>query len=202
MKQGQTMGSVEFIVGLAFCWLAGVGLVYKSWKVWRQTGVNPVVLPRDDSTQGWVGRQFRWVLLATGLLLSVQIGWPMTPLWRWHEGLWPIKALGWLLLVSACVLMPLAQQQMGRAWRVGFDEHERTPLITHGVFAHSRNPVFLALRAALWAWLLLQPTAWSLALCLLADLLMQVQVRLEEAHLTRQHGDTYLQYQRRVRRWI
>ncbi len=196
------MWSVELLMWLAFCWLAGVGLVYQSWKVWRQTGVNPVVLPRDDSAQGWIGQRFRWVLLATWLLLLVQIWWPLPPLWRLPDGWWAVEAFGWWLLALACVLMPVAQHQMGRAWRVGFAEREHTTLISHGVFARSRNPIFLALRCAMWAWLLIQPTAWNLALCVLADMLMQVQVRLEEAHLLHQHGDAYRQYQRRVRRWM
>jgi protein-S-isoprenylcysteine O-methyltransferase Ste14 len=32
--------------------------------------------------------------------------------------------------------------------------------------------------------------------------LIGVQVRLEEEHLLRAHGDTYRQFQRRVRRWL
>jgi len=193
------MHSDTLLLWLAFCWLAGVGLVYRSWQVWRQSGINPVVLPHDDSAQGWIGRQFRRVLLATTVLMLIQLWWPMPALWRLHDGL---PTMGWLLLVLACLLMHVAQHQMGQAWRIGFADHERTPLVTHGVFSRSRNPIFLAIRLAMWGWLLIQPSAASLVLCLLADALMQVQVRLEEAHLIRLHGETYQHYQRQVRRWM
>ena len=196
------MFSETLFLWLAFCWLAGAGLVYRSWSVWRQTGIHPIVLPRDDSPQGWIGRQFRVVLLVSLLLLSLSLWWPMPALWDLHGWQKITEGAGWLLLLAACVLMPVAQHHMGQAWRVGFSGHEHTPLITRGVFSRSRNPVFLALRLAMWAWLLIQPTAWSLALCLLADTLMQIQVRLEEEHLTRQHGAAYALYRQRVRRWI
>jgi protein-S-isoprenylcysteine O-methyltransferase Ste14 len=34
------------------------------------------------------------------------------------------------------------------------------------------------------------------------ELLMQIQVRLEEAHLAALHGDDYSAYYSRVRRWL
>ena len=34
------------------------------------------------------------------------------------------------------------------------------------------------------------------------ELLIQIQVRLEEEFLTRTHGESYLAYQKQVRRWI
>ena len=44
------------------------------------------------------------------------------------------------------VIMLVAQAQMGLSWRIGIDEKNRTGLVTQGLFALSRNPIFLSLR--------------------------------------------------------
>ena len=49
---------------------------------------------------------------------------------------------------------------------------------------------------------LVLPNAATLALFLLAEALIQVQVRLEEAHLSTAIGETYAEYRRAVPRWI
>ena len=95
-----------------------------------------------------------------------------------------------------------AQFQMGQSWRIGIDNEVKTPLVTSGLFAWSRNPIFLAMRVCLAALALLQPNAITLSLLLMGDLVMQFQVRLEEAFLQEQHGDAYAVYRRRVRRWL
>ncbi len=46
------------------------------------------------------------------------------------------------------------------------------------------------------------PSAATLAVCVLGYALIQIQVRLEETHLARLHGDAYRQYQVKVRRWL
>ncbi len=91
---------------------------------------------------------------------------------------------------------------MGQSWRIGIDNEVRTPLVTSGLFAWSRNPIFLAMRVCLAALVLLQPNVITLALLLMGDLVMQFQVRLEEAFLREQHGAAYTDYCARVRRWL
>jgi protein-S-isoprenylcysteine O-methyltransferase Ste14 len=76
-------------------------------------------------------------------------------------------------------------------------------LVTSGVFAVSRNPVYLAFLCAQagfawWLgigwWLVLVPVSWF---CL-----DRFQVRREERYLTRIFGKAYSDYQRRVGRWL
>lgn len=82
------------------------------------------------------------------------------------------------------------------------DAKRKTNLVTSGLFAYSRNPIFLAMRVNLFALFLLRPNALTLTLLALGDTLMQVQVRLEEAHLENLHGEQYAAYRHRVRRWL
>ena len=49
---------------------------------------------------------------------------------------------------------------------------------------------------------LILPSAATLVILIVGDLLIQIQVRLEEEFLTRSHGIHYRTYQKQVRRWI
>lgn len=96
----------------------------------------------------------------------------------------------------------IAQMQMADSWRVGIDEKQHTPLVTHGLFNWSRNPVFLGMLAALLGFFLVAPNAFTLLLLGLSYTSIQIQVRLEEPFLRAQHGAAYEQYCERVRRWV
>jgi protein-S-isoprenylcysteine O-methyltransferase Ste14 len=116
---------------------------------------------------------------------------------------WPCwLARAWCLLLLALGWLLVAQAQMGTAWRVGIDKGQATPLVQHGLFARSRNPIFLSMRMALLGLVLVAPSAATLVLLVAGELLMQVQVRLEEQHLAGLHGERYAAYCKRVRRWL
>ncbi len=121
-------------------------------------------------------------------------------------GLWPdfplLRLVAWGSLGAALLWTVCAQFQMGQSWRIGIDKEIRTPLVTSGLFAWSRNPIFLAMRVCLAALTLLQPNPFTLVLLVAGDLVMQFQVRLEEAFLRDQHGAAYADYCGRVRRWL
>jgi protein-S-isoprenylcysteine O-methyltransferase Ste14 len=91
---------------------------------------------------------------------------------------------------------------MGNAWRIGIDRTTATDLVQTGLFQYSRNPIFLGMRLNLLGLFLVLPNAAMLAIWLVGDVLMQIQVRLEEAHLHQLHGDAYHFYRQRVRRWL
>ena len=100
----------------------------------------------------------------------------------------------------ALIWTAVAQWLMGTSWRIGIDEVHKTELRTSGLFSLSRNPVFLGMLAALLGLFMLLPNALTL-LCLVAGyLLLQIQIRLEEEALLRQHSITYENYKSRVRR--
>ncbi len=91
---------------------------------------------------------------------------------------------------------------MQESWRIGIDQDHQTMLIRNGLFGISRNPIFLGMRWMLLGFFLILPNALTLTLWLLGDALMQIQVRLEEAYLTQQHGLRYSEYKLQVKRWI
>jgi protein-S-isoprenylcysteine O-methyltransferase Ste14 len=177
-----------------------LGFVWRSWATYRATGINPIVLPRDDSAQGYIGRAFKLTIIALfAQVASSAAG--ATPYKLWATPAW-LHTTVWLGLLVAMAIMLLAQWQMGNAWRIGIDPMHCTSLVAHGLFRYSRNPIFAAMRLAIFDILWLQPSAWMLAIAIAGELLMQIQVRLEETHLQALHGDAYTRYCQQVRRWL
>ena len=85
---------------------------------------------------------------------------------------------------------------------MGIDAARSTQLVSHGLFGLTRNPIFLAMRVNLLGFFLVVPNAVTLAVLTAGELLIQVQVRLEEAHLADLHADAYARYCAKVPRWL
>lgn len=182
-----------------------LAFVWRSFVVFRRTGANPFVLPSSDDTYGYVGRAFKIVVLGCAVVVLVVAFSDKAPVWLGAHATLQSSALaaaGWLLLGVTLLWLLVAQAQMGASWRVGIDTQRRTELVRNGLFSLSRNPIFLAMRGHLLGLFFVFPATATLVLFVAGEILIQVQVRLEEQHLSRLHGDAYLSYCSRVRRWM
>jgi protein-S-isoprenylcysteine O-methyltransferase Ste14 len=114
-----------------------------------------------------------------------------------------VQVVGLALAVAGFVATLAGQTGMGTSWRIGVDPDERTDLVTGGVFAHVRNPIFSAMVAAQAGVVLMVPT-WVSVLALIALVVaVQIQVRsIEEPHLLRVHGAAYAAFAARTGRFL
>jgi len=106
-----------------------------------------------------------------------------------------------LVATGVCVALA-AQFQMGKSWRIGTAAGQGGPLVAEGLFAISRNPVFLGQIAMFVGLLALFPDGIQLVLTAALVAAAIVQVRNEEHALVASLGWPYLEYKRRVRRWL
>lgn len=90
----------------------------------------------------------------------------------------------------------------GRSFRVGIDIEHSDALVTTGIFAVSRNPIYVAFALVLLGQFLLFSNWIVSAYLLAAAALFHRQVLREEQHLKARHGRQYLDYCRRVRRYL
>jgi protein-S-isoprenylcysteine O-methyltransferase Ste14 len=182
-----------------------LAFVWRSLVVYKRSGQNPLVLPTRDDAYGYVGRAFKVLIVFVTIVVALNALSPssISLLGSLKNLQTPIfNQIGWLLLVISLLFLLVAQAQMGNAWRIGIDEKNRTELVSNGLFSLSRNPIFLSMRINLVGLFLVLPNAVTLALVAAGEVLMQVQVRLEEAHLENLHGLKYLEYSSTVRRWL
>jgi len=182
-----------------------VAFLWRSYLVWKRTGVNPYAVGRGNKPVDFIEHIYPFPMI---LILLTTLAYCVSPLayeyavpitWLDHVS---IQIAGLILMGFALVWTTMAQMQMGNAWRIGIDAENRTELVEKGLFGVSRNPIFLGMRVALFGFFLALPNAMTLVSAALADVLMQIQVRIEEEFLTGQHGDKYAEFCGQVRRWI
>ena len=183
----------------------GLAFVAKSIIVAKRIGKNPVVLKTDDSAYGLIGFYFKltmififvYVLLFSFVPTLYNSFLPFTQL-----NTLTVKYIGLGFLTFAIILTIIAQGHLKNSWRIGIDTETKTELITTGLFGHSRNPIFFGMIISLVGLLLTTPNALTGLFLVLGYVLIQTQIRLEEEFLTKQHGQTYLDYKQKVRRFI
>jgi protein-S-isoprenylcysteine O-methyltransferase Ste14 len=161
-----------------------IGLVaafgWQTWWHWRATGGTGYrgVSGRPGSLH-WCGGVLFVVALVLGAAAPVLA---LTGVVAVPTGLRQpaLAAAGLGVALTGIVLTLAAQRQMGSSWRIGVDAGERTVLVTGGLFAHIRNPVFTGMLAVTAGLTGMVPTAvGALALlCLLTAVEIQVRAIL------------------------
>jgi protein-S-isoprenylcysteine O-methyltransferase Ste14 len=187
------------------CVFGLVAVVARIVLVHRRSGVLPIAFGGADSARDLTARCFyAWLPLADLAFLVVYalrddpgpLLWPATP---WMDA---VHSIGAGLLAVALVWVALAQAAMGTSWRMGVDDGGEGVLLTSGLFARSRHPVYTGIRATLFAQLLLIFSWPMLCLWLSAELLVQLQARFEEEAMEARYGALYRDYRAAVRRWL
>ena len=95
----------------------------------------------------------------------------------------------------------IAQAQMGASWRIGIDS-EPTGLVARGLYRWVRHPIYTGLLAMLVGVVALTPSAWTLMGAGWIASMIALQARLEDTHLYRQHGASWLEWARRTGRLL
>jgi protein-S-isoprenylcysteine O-methyltransferase Ste14 len=179
--------------------------VWRAYAVRKKTGITPFTFKDSDTPHDFIGRVFKLTFAAVVLVIVVYALLPAA-----YAYLGPIEwlerpALKWIgiaFLLLSLVWTVIAQAQMGEAWRIGVDTEHRTPLVQTGIFRISRNPIYIGVTITLLGLFLTIPNALTLVILVMGLVLIGVQVRLEEEHLTRMYPKEYADYCQRVRRWI
>ncbi|MBI3158315.1 MAG: isoprenylcysteine carboxylmethyltransferase family protein [Chloroflexi bacterium] len=109
---------------------------------------------------------------------------------------------GVLFCLAGLSLLLWSLVSFGQSFRVGIDTEHPDKLITTGVFAFSRNPIYVAFALVLLGQFLIFPN-WILLVYLAGAVwLFHRQVLREEDYLKQHYGQEYLDYCRRVKRYI
>lgn len=189
-------------------WLAYIALAYiiPVYRMRRRHGIDPVGVRHPDPVMQ-LGERYRDAIFAVVLLMVG--GYAVHPPLLLHlgplelPGASVVRFTGVTLLAAALVLLRLGQIHLGLSWRIGFDpEAQATALVTEGAYRWSRNPIYLGMAASAVGMLLVLPNALTLAAAVLAVVLLQIRVRVEEQWLLATHGDAYRVYCARTPRWL
>ncbi|MCK9247794.1 MAG: isoprenylcysteine carboxylmethyltransferase family protein [Solirubrobacteraceae bacterium] len=176
------------------------------WRTWLQvkntgsTGFRGISgTPR--TAEWWGGVLFVLALICGVAAPILQTTDTLNPIGALNTGV--VQALGAVIAVLGIAMTVRAQIDMGVSWRIGVDQDEQTALVTRGLFAQVRNPIFTAMTLAALGLALLTPNA-AAALGLIGLIVaIEVQVRCaEEPYLRTQHPDAFTSYAAQVGRFV
>ncbi len=109
---------------------------------------------------------------------------------------------GVVLCMLGLIFFLLTLISFSKSFRVGIDEEQPGPLITTGTFAISRNPIYTAFGFVLLGIFLIFSN-WILLLYLIAGIwLFNRQVLREEDSLKKIYGEEYIEYCKKVCRYL
>ncbi|ACA87730.1 methyltransferase family protein [Shewanella woodyi] len=115
----------------------------------------------------------------------------------------PITYLGLGILLAGLFLLLYLVYQFRKAKTAVEPWQPTSSLIKTGIYAYSRNPIYLAFCTFPVGLGLYLSDLWLISSVLPSCIgVYYVAIRAEEAYLTRKFGDEYLRYQQQVRRWI
>ena len=119
---------------------------------------------------------------------------------------WPLRMSLAMLAFAPAVLILMLSFQAFKRFKTSLNPlqpEQASSLLQSGIFAYSRNPIYLAMLLWLVALAMILASAFSLLGCVLfCGYLTHFQIKPEERALKAKFGQEYDQYLGRVRRWL
>lgn len=149
---------------------------------------------------------FPWLLLwmLTLVLSALRISFQPVPLlWDpvWPEFL-PMQILGVLVILIGDALFVWALVSFGNSWRIGIDEKSAGALVTQGIFAVSRNPIFTFIDLYFLGTFLVNGSLIFLIFAIITIFALHYQILQEEKFLSNRYDRAYRDYCAKVGRYI
>jgi len=166
----------------------------------RKRGIRAIVFGKTDKSD------FLLVFVVALFVypaIAAQAGLPMWPPLVRH--FWEAAAPGWAgLALCAAALAGFAASivSFGLSFRVGIDEERPGKLVTVGMFAISRNPMYLCFIMLFAGLFLVHRNIVVMAATIVFTLAIHRQILREEAFLQKRYGDEYEDYCAKVRRYL
>jgi len=164
----------------------------------RRRGIRAVVFGKIDRKDFLIPP---FVLFYFYLVLANALGLPtVATLALFHSEIAAWIGIGACLLGLLLFLLSLVS--FGKSFRIGVDVEHPDRLVTTGVFALTRNPIYVSFALILLGQLLVFPHWILLVYLAAAVVLFHRQVLREEAYLKGHYGEEYARYCRVVRRYL
>lgn len=168
-------------------------------KQWRQKrrGIRTMQIGRRKDTQTHTVETLMGIAtvgIIPAQLLSITFGWSHLPSNARFTG-FCIGMVGDLIFLISVLCMK-------DSWRAGIPDSGKTELVTDGIYAYSRNPAFLGFDLQYIGVLLMFCNLLTAAFTVFAVSMLHLQILQEERYLTAAFGTEYLDYRRRVFRYL
>jgi protein-S-isoprenylcysteine O-methyltransferase Ste14 len=134
-------------------------------------------------------------------VFAAAFGWPLISSQRFFQST-TVAWLGVALCLVGVLILVLSLVSFGNSFRVGIDVDQPGRLVTTGIFAVSRNPIYVGFFVFLVGQFLVFPNWVPLIYLIAATWLFHRQVLREEDFMRQRYGQEYAEYCSHVRRYV
>jgi protein-S-isoprenylcysteine O-methyltransferase Ste14 len=175
-----------------------LGMVLTRVVLLKRRGIEAMKFGKLDKTDFFIPP---FALFYFYLVFAAALKWPTVS----TQEFFPSEAIAWVgvaFCLAGLLLLVWSLVSFERSFRVGIDVDHPDKLITTGVFAFSRNPIYVAFASILLGQFLIFSNWIMLAYLGASIWLFHRQVRREEEFLKAHYGQEYAAYCQRVRRYL
>jgi protein-S-isoprenylcysteine O-methyltransferase Ste14 len=167
----------------------------------KRNGISLLVIGQKDK------RELPAFLLGYALMIYIIASncFPLPMLDLARRFFWDVEWLSWIgvaICVIAHICFIACIISFGNSFRVGIDEEHAGELVTTGIYAHSRNPMYTSLDALFLGIFLIFPNLGALFLLVMIVLNFHFQIKNEEAFCLKRYDGEYARYCQKVRRYV
>jgi protein-S-isoprenylcysteine O-methyltransferase Ste14 len=186
----------NYLAALAIVLL--LGMVLTRVFLLKRQGIQAMKFGSTDKTDFLIPP---FAFLYFYVLVAAAFGWPnltTPPFFHSNAAAWA----GVLLCFAGLSTLLWSLISFRRSFRIGIDTDRPDELVVDGVFALSRNPIYVAFGMVLAGEFLISPHWITLIYLVAAIGLFHRQVLREEEYLKARYGGAYEEYCRHVRRYL
>jgi protein-S-isoprenylcysteine O-methyltransferase Ste14 len=193
------MQMTQYVISVAL-FVLFVSMVAGRAAMLRRKGVKAIVFGETDKSDFLL---IPLVLAIVYAICSNAFGLPIwkplvTPFWETHIP----GVAGIAFCFIAVIGIAASLISFGKSFRVGIDENKPDRLVTSGAFALSRNPIYLCFDAFFFGQFLVHRNIIITIAIICFALAIHRQILREERFLASHYGDEFLEYRKKVRRYL
>ncbi len=189
---------MEFQISAVMILLVFYGCYFGKMIMQKKRGIQT-----DQIGKGKVGQARVIELTMKAATLSVPVA-EVISIWL-NTSVFPValRYAGMVIAVLGDVVFVISVVTMRDSWRAGVSETDKTELVTEGIYRISRNPAFLGFDLV-YIGIVLMFFNWVLVvISVFAIVMFHLQiVNVEEKFLTNAFGNEYVEYTKRVNRYL
>jgi protein-S-isoprenylcysteine O-methyltransferase Ste14 len=190
----------------ATIWAYWIGVTIMVVRVRRETRRLPGVVPEQRLERlmwlVWIPLITLWLVLPPLAAMQRRGMFALPELILTHSGLVRLR-WGASLVGVACLLATIGcWARMGKNWRIGVASDQGTELVTDGLYARIRHPIYAFSVLLMLCSVVVLPTIPMIGIAIVHAALMILKARHEERFLLSTHGERYANYCRRTGRFF
>ena len=182
--------------GILFCWLI-------FWVVWMlMAGFTKPVQEAQSQTKGLLYKVLLWIGFALLFSNFDTRGSAFVLFTHIIPNTAPVGYAGLIVTIVGLIAILSARYSLGSNWSVGMDVKEKHELVTCGLYAYIRHPIYAALLMMFFGSAVVFGTLGSVIGFILAIVSCLIRIHNEDALMAREFPDTHAAYVTRTKRLI